>query len=128
MLMLKILCEELSRCGLALNANKTKVFTNDTRYSMAEDTLTVPFGEQSLPAMLDTDMHKYFGRELSGNKLDKSNINTVYRMECAWAKYHVNRAVLTDKNISVKLRLRIFDTVVSPTATYGLAKCALTQQ
>ena len=49
-------------------------------------------------------------------------------MECAWAKYHANRTVLTNKNISVKLRLRLFDSVVSPTATYGLATCALTQQ
>ncbi|CAK0807184.1 unnamed protein product [Prorocentrum cordatum] len=33
MFMLKVLCEKLSRCGLALNASKAKVFTNDTGYS-----------------------------------------------------------------------------------------------
>eukprot|EP00959_Pyramimonas_sp_CCMP1952_P155315 3249628-Pyramimonas_sp.AAC.1 len=47
MFMLEILREQLSRCGLALHASKTKVFTNDPRYSMAADALTVPFGEQT---------------------------------------------------------------------------------
>ena len=60
--------------------------------------------------------------------VDRSNINVISRMECAWANYNANRTVLTNKNISVKLRLRLFDSVVPPTATHGLATCALTQQ
>ena len=34
---------------------------------------------------------------------------------------------LTDKSVSVKLRLRLFEAVVSPTVTYGLETCCLTQ-
>ena len=45
--MLEILCEELSRCGLTLNARKIKVFTNDPGYSMSADTPSVPFGERA---------------------------------------------------------------------------------
>eukprot|EP00959_Pyramimonas_sp_CCMP1952_P393003 8234904-Pyramimonas_sp.AAC.1 len=36
--------------------------------------------------------------------------------------------VVTNRNISVKLRRRLFDSAVSITATCGLATCALTQQ
>ena len=58
--MLEILCEELSRCGLTLTANKPKVSTNNPGPAMAADTLTVPFGEQRIPAIIDTDAHNYF--------------------------------------------------------------------
>eukprot|EP00959_Pyramimonas_sp_CCMP1952_P241720 5052111-Pyramimonas_sp.AAC.1 len=76
---------------------------------MAADALMVPFDEHSLLVMLDTDMHKHFGRTLSGNMLDTSDTNVIYRMGCAWAKYHANRTVLTSRSIFVKLRLRLFD-------------------
>eukprot|EP00959_Pyramimonas_sp_CCMP1952_P206163 4311376-Pyramimonas_sp.AAC.1 len=88
---------------------------------MTAHALAAPFGEQSLPIVLGTDMHAYLGRKLPGNMLDRSNINIVYIMECARAQYRANRAVLTNKNRSVKLRLRLVDSAVSPTPAHGPA-------
>ena len=43
------------------------------------------------------DQHEHaqvFGEEAVRNMSDRANVNIMYRMECAWARYHANRAVL----------------------------------
>ena len=48
------------------------------------------------------------------------------RLRCAWAKFHAFRQALVDKNVDTKLRLRLFNAVVTPTALYGLIAAPLT--
>lgn len=44
-----------------------------------------------------------------------------HRIQCAWYKFSQHRHVLCNKNISIKLRLKLFDATVTPTILFGLA-------
>ena len=48
-----------------------------------------------------------------------------HRLQCAWAKFHLVRHALTDKHVNIRLRLRLFDSVVTSSALYGLTTTPL---
>ena len=120
---LLILKDELRRCGLALNATKTKVVTSEQG---AAQSLSVD--SEEIPVMTNADTHKYLGKCFSGDLSQRASFNLNYRLQCAWGKFHLSSNVFMNRAVSLKLRLRMFDAVVSPTATYSLASTALTQQ
>ena len=46
---------------------------------------------------------------------------------CGWYAFGRHSAILCNRNVSVKLRLRLFDAVVTPTILFGLAVLPLSQ-
>ena len=71
--------------------------------------------------------HKYLGRQIPGDVRSRNNVEVAHRIKCAWARFSQHRdAALTDKNIGLRSRLRLFAAVVSPCVLFGLAACALT--
>ena len=126
--MLDILSEELAACGLALNSEKTRIFTNDVGVSNAEEPLVLQLAGCQLPVMTSQVFHKYLGKKFGGDLRSRSACNVNYRMECAWGKFHTHKAVLLNKAVSLRLRLKLFDVVVTPTALYGLSTTATTAQ
>ena len=42
-------------------------------------------------------------------------------LRVVWAKFHKYKRIILNKHVSPKLRLKLFDLVVSYTATFGLA-------
>ena len=50
------------------------------------------------------------------------------RVAKAWAKFGVFREELLDRNVPLHLRIRLFDTVVTPTMLYGCAAWTMTQR
>ena len=64
---------------------------------------------------------------LCGNLLNRSPVEFSHRCQCAWTKFHCNHDVLVDKNISVKSRLKFFQSVISPTILFGLSQVAFTR-
>ena len=48
------------------------------------------------------------------------------RISCAWAKFNLFSKSLINKHIPLKLRLKLFDAIVAPTAVCGLATSPLT--
>ena len=73
-----------------------------------------------------TDSRKYLGCLLSGDLKQRGRANLRHRLRCAWAKFGKIKATLIDKHVDVKLRLRLFDAVVTPCALYGLTTAPLT--
>ena len=65
-------------------------------------------------------------KKLGGDLRDRSPCNVNYRTERAWGKFHQHKASLTNKAISLKLRLKLFEAVVTPPALYSLSTTALT--
>ena len=55
-------------------------------------------------------------------------INITYRVGCEWSKFHLFHASLTNKYVNIKLRIRLFDSVVTPSVLYGLTTSPLTQE
>jgi hypothetical protein len=73
------------------------------------------------------ETHKYLGASLPGDLRFRGKTNLAHRLKCAWSKFHLFHASLTNKHVNIKLRLRLFDTVVTPAVLYGLTASPLTQ-
>ena len=57
---------------------------------------------------------------LLGDLLERGTTEIAHRIQCVWFKFGKYARVLTNKSISVKLRLKLFDAAISPTILFGL--------
>ena len=103
---------------MALNGANTKLFT--TCLDASAPSVHVN-GEESDAA------HKYLGRKFFGNLTQRGRISFEHRVQLAWTKFNHFRSVLTNKHVSIKLRFRLLNAVVSPTSLFGLARLPLTK-
>ena len=67
------------------------------------------------------DEHKFLGRHLSGNLDNRARCEVQHRIKVSWMKFGQHSKTLCNKNISIRLRMRLFDSVVSPSLLFGLA-------
>ena len=65
--------------------------------------------------------HKYLGKTLVGDLRHWAEVELGHRLQVTWAKVHKHRHVLTNKHVALKLRLKFFDSALSPTVLFGLA-------
>ena len=72
--------------------------------------------------------HKYLGRLLPGNLENRSETEIQHRLQSAWYNFHKHQRTLVNKNVSVKLRLKLFDAAVSPCINFGLNALPLHQK
>jgi hypothetical protein len=66
----------------------------------------------------------YLGRAL--NLVEPHDAELKHRMARAWAKFSQYKGQLTDQDYSLYQRLRLFESVVTPTALYGCCCWAMT--
>ena len=52
--------------------------------------------------------HKYLGRKLCGNLRSRNIFELAHRVQIAWMRFHKNRDILMDKNLSIYSRLFFF--------------------
>ena len=76
--------------------------------------------ESFIQIMQPGEFHKYLGRHLPGALLQRGPVEVQHRLQAAWYKFYQFRWQLTNANVSVKLRLKLFDAVVSPCVVFGL--------
>ncbi len=122
--MIESLISELSRVGLQLNTAKTKIFTN----SDLQKPLYTDIAGGMVEVLVDTRTHMYLGRKLPANPRERTGCELSHRVQAAWHKFQKHREALVDQNISIRSRLRLFQSVVAPSMLFGLAACALTAQ
>ena len=121
-LMLETLIEELSLVGLNLNSTKTKILT--TENSQCSNFAEVK-GDM-VEILHGTDQHKYLGKKMSGDLKTRAAIDVAHCIQVAWMKFHEHRGTLLNRHVSLKMRLKFFDAVITPTVLYGLTTCPLT--
>lgn len=121
--MLGLFIEELQKIGLDLNASKTKIITNDIHL---ENFITI--GDETINIIEEDGKHKYLGRYISGVLENRSNFEIAHRIQCGWHKCGKCSSTLTNKNVCVKLRLKLFDSTVSPNILFGLCALPISQQ
>jgi len=117
--------ESVSKFGLELHPEKTKVLTNTGRktgrgrdHKMIIDDLTIE--------ILPMDGYvKYLGRHISFDRPMQTEIE--HRVRCAWAKFASFKQELTNKHYPLRDRLKLFDSVVTPTMLYGSSSWVLTK-
>ena len=116
--------QKLSLIGLQLNGTKTKVLTTSTSQEASHVEIC-----GTMVAILHGEMtHKYLGRKFPGNLNGRTEVELMYRIQCAWGKFHQHKLILLNKHVSLRLRLKLFHATVSPTAMFGLASLPLTQR
>ena len=71
--------------------------------------------------------HKYLGRHIPGNLKQRGRVELHHRKTIAWAKFNKHRTILTNKHVSLKLRLKFFNAVVTPAMVFSLHTLALTK-
>ena len=64
--------------------------------------------------------HKSLGRIYASAPTQRRHPGFQHRVQLAWANFHQFRAVLTNKHVSIKLRLKLFDALVTPRVLFGL--------
>ena len=65
--------------------------------------------------------HRFLGRHLPGILENRGDTEIKHRIQAAWMKYGQFSRVFGNRNISTKLRLKLFDAIVSPTLLFGLS-------
>ena len=83
-------------------------------------------GQIPRTVMRTTDTHKYLGWCYPGDLLKRGQTILEGRLRCAWAKFNLFRHSLINRHVDVKLRLRLFDSVVTPAVLYSLSTAPLT--
>ena len=119
--MLLTLKEELLKIGLEMHESKSKILT-----SFNEDHLDFVDINSLLIEILPQDKgHRYLGRMIASSD-SHGNIELASRVRTAWGKFHKHRRWLTNRQVPVQLRLKLFDAVVSPAALFALSTVPLT--
>ena len=122
--MLDSLTEVLHLYGLELNLKKTKILSTEP----APDNIQVCITKHgSVEILSATSKHKYLGRGFVGDVSARGKAAVDHRLNCAWMEYKSYQHVLEDKHVSVVLRLKLFQSIISPTVFYSLDTCPLTE-
>ena len=124
--MFEMLSHELEQAGLCVNTSKSKLFTTDAEAACGAAPMLVEAAGSMVELVRGVDTHKYLGRMFSGDLTKRGQCNLNHRLSCGWFRYHCLQHTLLNSKIPVHLRLRLFDSAVSPTVLYSLATTPLT--
>ena len=115
---------EAARVGLKLHPGKTKIMHNGIGYGSGVKEARC--GTMCIE-VLDQDSHTaYLGRAVRLTDMNDEEIKS--RISKAWSKYGTFRKELNDASVPIKLRMKLFDAVVSPTILYGSEAWAMTKR
>ena len=120
--MLEALQNELRNVGLHLNPSKTKAFTSKNNLQP----MFLDIAGNFVDVMTNNETHKYLGRKLCAQLSVRSAVQLSFRVQCAWMQFHKHKGMLCDRNISLRSRLKFFDSLISPTILFSLTSCNLT--
>ena len=125
-MMLEALQIELGQAGLSINKAKTKILTTVADYSCNPTPLLVEVGDGMVEVVRGDALHKYLGKVLPGNLRARGVRNLDHRLSCGWLKFRSLASTLLNRKICLALRLRLFDSCVSPSVLYSLSTTPLT--
>ena len=87
---------------------------------------TASIGEMTIEVLDPTASCMYLGRDLSLTNPHETELN--HRLRKAWGKFGAFKSELTDKAIPLRLRLKLFQSVVAPTVLYGCCSWVMTRE
>ena len=122
--MLSDVARESALVGLRLHPGKTKILHNSIGYGSKAH--VAKCGELNIDILDPSDGAQYLGRVVRLTCMDDEEIAS--RISKGWAKYGVYTRELTDRRIPLRLRLKLFEAVITPTVLYGSEAWTMTQQ
>ena len=114
--MLELLHDELAAVGLQMHEAKTKILTSSENGGRA----SLPVRGMSIEMLERSKAHRYLGKMLSLDPESRVKAELDSRLRASWCKFNQLRRWLTNRNIHLRSRLRLFDSAVRPTALFGL--------
>ena len=84
------------------------------------------FGGDMIEVLHGGQNDKYLGKKLSGDLRNRAMVDLQHRTQIAWMKFKEHRDTLLHWHVSLRLRLNLFDSVITPTISFGLFTCPLT--
>ncbi|KAH9396360.1 hypothetical protein TYRP_019762 [Tyrophagus putrescentiae] len=106
----------LQQFGLKLNVEKSEFLATNPPVTLAAD-VSVAVGGVSL---VRSSNFKYLGSILSSDGCSKADVGA--RVSLSWNKWRSVTGVLCDKRMPMKLKSKVYRTMVRPVALYG-AEC-----
>ena len=120
--MVESLVEELAALGLHLNTSKTKILTTQN----LKEPMFLDIGSDMIEVLHEGQNHKYLGKKLSGDLRKRATVDLQHRSHIVWMKFNEHKDTLLNRHVSLRLRLKFFDSVITPTILFGLLTCPLT--
>ena len=124
-LMIEFLVEIFAECGLELNAKKTKILSTTTTNTQ-QVALITEYGAVDIVPKSST--HKYLGRAFSGDLRDRGSVALSNRSSCAWMQYNNLKHVLENKHVTLQLRFKLFESVITSTILYSLENLSIARE
>ena len=115
----------LRKYGLELNVKKTKMMSTTVQ---EDDSILIDTRVGFLELLGSKCSHKYLGRNWCGNLRRRGETALNHRLACGWMKFREHQASLCNKHISLRSRLRLFTSTVTPAVLYGLNTTPLTER
>lgn len=120
--MLNILDIELEAFGLQLHHGKSKVLTNTVT-----ELKTIFVHDNAVEVLAPEEAHVYLGSAIAGGTCYRHQHIIDRRIKLAHAAFAKHRHALTNKGVSITLRMKLFDSVVTQTVQYGLSVIPLSK-
>ena len=121
--MLDALTEIFAVYGLEINQKKTEIMSTQPAPENNQVCITK---HGSVDILSATPTHKYLGRGFFGECTTRGKAAVNHRLNCAWMEYKMYQHVFEDKHITLVLRFKLFQSIISPTVIYSLDTCPLT--
>ena len=123
--MLLVLRTETSEAGLQLHPEKTKIISSTNREHRPRQKFA-QVGDMKIEVLARNGKIKYLGRQITFENATVVELSN--RIKAGWAKFMQYKHELTKKHYSLTDRLRLFESVVSPTVLYGAEAWTLTAE
>ena len=124
--MLSDLDMEAGKVGLAIHPAKTKLFFNGIGSEGGTIPGIVKVAGHDIEVLAADKSTPYLGQALNLHDVHGTEIK--HRIARAWAKFGIYYKELTDKSYPLKSRLKLFDSVVTPSALYCCGSWTMTEQ
>ena len=116
-MMMELLGEELAAIGLTMHELKTKILIT----SINPRFHSVEIGGMMIEILQKDHCHRYLGRLLNMDPNKRIDFELQNRVRICWGKFHQHRKWLINLDVPIRLRLRLFDAICSPTILFGSA-------
>ena len=119
--MVECLVEELAAVGLSLNVSKTKILTIEN----LNGPMFLDIGDYIIKFYMGGKIKKYLGKKLFGDLRKRALVGLQHRSQIVWMRFEEHRDTLLNRHVCLRPRLKLFDSVISPTILFSLLTCPL---
>ena len=126
--MISLLAAEFEAIGLSFNWAKCVIISNTDLRVASEAANSLEVAGSSIRILDVTAGHKYLGRKLCADPSLRSSAEISNRVSKAWGAYSKHRHVLTNRDVPLRLRMKLFDAPVTQTVLFALPLLTLAQK